>query len=124
MYIATRTSSLPLLRTNAISAQPLHSICCAWQDRQALLQRIIAEAPPGGVVVGGGTVSARLAALLPGAVLLDDTAFSRVGTTVEAIQDMFDRALEKQVGCWAVEQGFRGHGAGGVCYRMLVKLLA
>lgn len=57
-------------------------------------------------MVGGGTVSARLVALLPEAVLLDDAPFSRVGTSVEAVQDMFDRALEKQVG---------GGGVRGAC---------
>ncbi len=83
--------------TLAFTAHTLHPLHTP-QDRQALLQRLIGEAPPGGVMVGGGTVSARLVALLPETVLLDDAPFSRVGTSVEAVQDMFDRALDKQVG--------------------------
>lgn len=103
--IAARVS-MPSTR-RSIPVQP-HGIVvsfCAVQsvinrpllERLDLLKAAIAPPPPGGILVGKGTVKGSLAKLIPSEIVLEHTVCSKICHSMEDIQAAFDEAIRVQV---------------------------
>lgn len=66
------------------------------QERQRLLDECV-ECVDAGFPLAGGSITGRLLALVPDRVLLGDTHYSREGRDASVVNDMFDRAIMRNV---------------------------